>query len=158
MSTTLTLVDLRSGGPRDLPLIDSIMQSAFDPRYGEAWTRAQCMGILAMPGVWLTVATIDGTACGFSLSRLTVDETELLLLATVPAYRRRGVGGALLRSVISRSKDLGARRVHLEVRSGNEAMNLYRATGFSRVGERRGYYRGAQGNVFDAVTFALEIV
>src|SRR3546814_5731466 len=41
MSTTLTQVTLRRGGIDDLALVEPIMQAAFDPRYGEAWTRSQ---------------------------------------------------------------------------------------------------------------------
>lgn len=157
MSTTLNMVELRSGGPHDLPLVDSIMQAAFDPRYGEAWTRGQCLGILAMPGVWLTIASIEGVPAGFALTRLVVDEAELLLLATVPSVRNRGVGGALLRSAMRDAKENGAVRMHLEVRSGNEAIRLYRTAGFDKVGERRGYYRGPNSQVFDAITFGRSL-
>ena len=113
MSTVLQLIELRTGGVADLPLVDSIMSAAFDPRFGEAWTRNQCLGILALPGVWLTIATLDGVPAGFALCRLIADEAELLLLATVPAMRRRGVASALLRSVIAAAVADGARTLHL---------------------------------------------
>jgi len=157
MSTTLNLVELRTGTTADLPLVDTIMQTAFDPRFGEAWTRSQCLGMMALPGVWLTVASIDGTGAGFALARVIADEAELLLLAVVPTARRRGVGRALLRTVLADGKKLGARRAFLEMRAGNDAMMLYRSNGFSKVGERRGYYRGAQGELFDAVTLVSEL-
>ena len=47
--------------------------AAFDPRFGEAWTRAQCIGILAMPGVWLTLARVGEAVVGFALSRAIMD-------------------------------------------------------------------------------------
>lgn len=157
MSTTLNLIELRTGGTGDLVAVDAIMRSAFDPRYGEAWTRGQCLGILAMPGVWLTLATIDGATCGFALARATGDEAELLLIATMPAVRRRGVGGALLRAVVAESKSRMVKSLYLEMRAGNDAAALYRAAGFIKVGERRSYYRGSDGHQFDALTFQLEI-
>lgn len=150
---TLNLIDLRSGGAADLAAVETIMQRAFDPRYGEAWTRGQCLGIMALPGVWLTIANVDGRPAGFALSRAIVAEAELLLLATLPEVRRRGVGGALLRSVLGDAVDRQASRLYLEVRSGNEAIRLYQSAGFQKVGERKGYYRGIGGHLFDAMTF-----
>jgi len=157
MSTTLTSIDLRGGGAADLGTVDAIMQAAFDPRFGEAWTRNQCLGIMAMPGVWLTIASIGGEAAGFALSRIVADEVELLLLAAVPTLRRRGVGSALLRSVIADSLTRGAISLHLEVREGNGAIALYGANGFHKVGERKRYYRGSDGQALDAFTFRKEL-
>ena len=157
MTATLNLIDLRHGSAADLATIDAIMQHAFDPRFGEAWTRGQCLGILALPGVWLTIASVDGRPAGFALARAIVAEAELLLLATLPDIRRRGVGGALLRSVLRDAIDRKANRLYLEVRSGNEAIRLYQSAGFEKVGERKGYYRGVGGHVFDAMTFECVI-
>jgi ribosomal-protein-alanine N-acetyltransferase len=157
MSTTLSMIELRSGSVADLALVDQLMQGAFDPRFGEAWTRNQCLGILAMPGVWLTIAAINGVPAGFALSRIVTDEAELLLLATVPAMRRRGVAAALLRSVIADAISSGAVTLHLEVREGNDAIKLYRGTGFVKVGERRNYYRGTAGQAFHAFTYSRNL-
>ncbi|HVI99952.1 MAG TPA: ribosomal protein S18-alanine N-acetyltransferase [Sphingomonas sp.] len=153
MSTVLTQVTLHRGGIDDLALIEPIMQAAFDPRYGEAWTRSQCAGVMAMPGVALTIAEIDGHAAGFAITRTIMDEAELLLLAVDPARRRRGVGRALLRAVIAEAETTGVVKLHLEVRASNAAIALYRQAGFRKIGERRGYYRGSNGKLFDAHTF-----
>lgn len=158
MSSTLNLIELRSGTAADLGTVDAIMRRAFDPKYGEAWTRGQCLGIMAMPGVWLTLASIDGVIIGFSITRTMGEEAELLLLATDPRVRRNGVGGALLRSVLNDARDRTIKHVFLEVRADNDAIELYRRLGFSKVGERRGYYRGQGGQLFDAYTFRYEIV
>ncbi|MBA3838348.1 MAG: GNAT family N-acetyltransferase [Sphingomonas sp.] len=153
----LRLIDIRQGSAADLAQVDAIMQRAFDPRYGEAWTRAQCLGIMAMPGVWLTLATVDGAATGFALARAHQDEAELLLLATAPERRRMGVGRALLHAVINDARARGVKTVFLEVRANNEAITLYLGNGFTKAGERRGYYRGRNGELFDAYTFCHAI-
>lgn len=157
MSTVLNMIELRTGSTSDLAMVETLIGEAFDPRFGEAWTRGQCLGIMALPGVWLTIASIDGQPAGFALSRLTVDEVELLLLATAPALRRRGVAAALLRSVIGDAQDKGAVALHLEVRDGNEAIKLYRGAGFAKVGQRRAYYRGSAGLVSDAFTYRRDL-
>lgn len=150
-------IDLRSGTVADLGLVDRIMHSAFDPRFGEAWTHNQVLGLMAMPGVWLIIAQVGGEPAGFALSRRVLEEAELLLLATAPAMRRRGVGAALLRSVIADAAAQGASTLHLEVREGNDAIKLYRTSGFTKVGERRHYYRGSGGQAFDALTYRREL-
>jgi ribosomal-protein-alanine N-acetyltransferase len=157
MSGTLNLTELRAGGVQDLPAVSAIMQDAFDPRYGEAWTKSQCMGMLSLPGVWLTLASVADRDVGFALARSTGLEAELLLLATTLRARGRGVGGALLRAVVAEAAGRGVKDLHLEVRAGNEAIRLYSREGFSKVGERRGYYRGKAGQLFDAQTFARKL-
>lgn len=154
MSAAPQPIELREGGVQDLPSVGRIMQAAFDPAYGEAWTQPQCMGMMALSGVWLLVASVGGRDCGFAMARAMLDEAELLLLATSPGVRGRGVGGALLRAVIAESRNRGATKLHLEVRSGNGAIRLYHREGFEKVGERRGYYRGTSGEALDALTLA----
>jgi [ribosomal protein S18]-alanine N-acetyltransferase len=111
MTALAAVIDLRGGSPADLSVIGHIMAEAFEPRYGEAWTTNQCMGILALPGVWLTLAYLDGEPAGFTLARRTLDEAELLLLATRPALRRKGIGASLLRATIRDARDRGARKL-----------------------------------------------
>jgi ribosomal-protein-alanine N-acetyltransferase len=146
---------LRTGVVDDLDAVMSIMSSAFSPCFGEAWTRSQCAGILPMGGVSLTIAESEDGPAGFSLVRAVADEAELLLLAVASDQQRRGIGQALLDHFIDEAHDHGARKLHLEVRDGNSAMDLYRAAGFVPAGRRRNYYHGPQGEEFDAVTLML---
>lgn len=152
--SVLHAAELTTGSAADIAAVEEIMAAAFEPRFGEAWTRAQVLGMLAMPGVWMTLARLDGAAAGFAMSRGIVDEAELLLLAVAPAMRRRGIGGALLRGVIAEAQTRGMVRLHLEVRAGNGAIGLYTSAGFAKTGERRAYYRGADGRMHDAHSYA----
>ncbi|TCP34206.1 ribosomal protein S18-alanine N-acetyltransferase [Sphingomonas sp. BK235] len=153
----MRLIELVAGGGADAEAIDRVMAAAFDPRYGEAWTRGQVVGILAMPGVWMTLARVDERVVGFALSRAIMDEAELLLIAVDPAVARTGVGATLLRSVIGECRARGVRRLHLEVRANNPAVALYAAHGFRREGVRRHYYRSRAGETFDAHTYAVAL-
>ncbi len=145
------------GGLADLPAVMSVMDESFEPRFGEAWTVSQCAGLMAMPGVWLTLARGEGDVIGFTLSRLAADEAELLLLAVRRTAQRRGVGRALLASFDESARCMGATRVHLEVRDGNHAVHLYRDAGFEMVGRRPNYYAGTDGDSYDALTFAKSV-
>jgi ribosomal-protein-alanine N-acetyltransferase len=157
MSRTISPVVLRTGSTADLNSVSAVMREAFDSRYGEAWTPAQCLGMLSLPGVWLTLAERDGEVGGFALSRAVVDEGELLLIATRPAAQGRGIGGMLLRSVVEEARRRALTRLHLEVRAGNAAVQLYTREGFAKVGERPRYYHGRAGEAFDAHSYALSM-
>jgi ribosomal-protein-alanine N-acetyltransferase len=146
-------IRIESGGMADLPDVMVAMADAFDPEYGEAWTEAQCAGILGMPGSWLLIARAGGDPAGFALLRTIAGETELLLIAVRNRYRRQGIARALIDQAIADSAENGAQTLHLEVRDGNPAAELYRSAGFTPVGVRRDYYRGRTGKVFDALTF-----
>lgn len=152
---TALVVRLRPGGIDDLDDIMRIMSAAFHPRFGEAWTRSQCAGIMPMSGVSLTIAEGDQGPLGFSLVRAVADEAELLLLAVEPSEQRRGIGQVLLDDFVAAALAGGAHRLHLEVRDGNPAVGLYTASGFVRAGRRRNYYHGPEGEAFDAVTLLL---
>lgn len=152
--TRAARLSLRAGTASDLDRVMGIMTAAFQPCFGEGWTRSQCAGILPMRGVSLTLASRDGVAVGFSLVRKVADEAELLLLAVDPAVRRRGIGRALLDEFMASARQGGAARLHLEVRDGNAAVALYRHAGFEPVGRRAAYYRGPGGELHDAVTLA----
>jgi len=153
---TLT-IELTEGGLADLPAVMTVMETAFEPRFGEAWTLPQCAGLLPLPGVWLTLARGDGQVVGFSLSRIVVDEAELLLLAVAPAAQRGGVGKTLLDAFERAAAARGARRLHLEVRDGNGAVDLYKASGFTLAGRRRRYYSGPDGQLHDALSLSRPV-
>lgn len=151
-------LQLTPGNSRDLDAVIAIMEAAFDERFGEAWTRSQCAGILPMPGVNLMLARLaEGSPVGFSLFRTIGCDAELLLLGVSPQHRRQGIGRMLLDDFVDRAGENGSTRIHLEVRDGNPAIDMYRRAGFSCVGRRRKYYRGRTGGEFDALTFSRSL-
>ncbi|HVF83947.1 MAG TPA: GNAT family N-acetyltransferase [Sphingomicrobium sp.] len=147
-------VPLQPASWDQLDAIMAVMSQAFDPDFGEAWTRAQCAGILPMQGVRMILAGTEDRPLGFSLMRSVADESELLLLAVAPDARRLGVGSSLVEDFVANARSFGASRVHLEVRDGNPAVDLYRRHRFSIEGRRSNYYRGTDGRQFDALTMA----
>lgn len=145
----------------DLDRIMAVMEAAFDPAYGEAWTRRQVGDALVLPNTYYLLAGPDGRAlgegeeaAGFVLSRGAADEEELLLIAVDPRHRGRGIGAALIERFIAEARARGAERLFLEMRDGNPAEALYRRHGFASVGRRRAYYRRGTGAPLDAITFA----
>lgn len=150
-------MDIVAGGVRDVEAIMPVMTSAFDPSYGEAWSAAQCLGMLSLPGTVLFMARHENQVCGFALARAVLDECELLLIATTSKVRRRGIGKGLVQSVLHWARTNAVKRVNLEVRSGNPALALYQSMGFTEVGRRENYYIGLENNRFDALTMQLNV-
>lgn len=151
----------------DPALVDrimAVMEAAFDPAYGEAWNRRQVADALSLANTHAIVVDAQGAPipagtgepaapAGFVLSRHVLDEEELLLIAVTPAARQRGVGAALMELLLAAARRRGTARVFLEMRRGNPAVHLYRKFGFEPIGERRNYYRMANGERIDAITF-----
>lgn len=154
---TLAAVRLSGGSITDLDAVMAVMDDSFDPAFGEAWTAPQCAGLLPMAGVWLMLAREGDEVIGFALARSIVREAELLLLAVRRPYQRHGIGQMLLDYFVESAAKRGADRLHLEVRDGNHALNLYAKAGFAQAGRRRNYYTGARGDVYDALTLARSI-
>lgn len=148
---------VEQGSARDLQAVMDVMEDSFDPAFGEAWTAPQCAGLLPMPGVWLTLARRDDAMVGFSLARIVLREAELLLLAVRRDWQGKGVGRRLLDDFVAGAAGRGAERLHLEVRDGNHAINLYTRAGFTEVGRRRNYYNGRDGQLYDALTLSKNV-
>jgi len=136
----------------------TVMTPAFDPVFGEAWTLPQLAGVMMMPGTWLTIAGVDAAPLGFALVRSVLDECELLLLAVNPLWRGRGIGEALLRDSLRTARRRGITSMNLEVRASNTAVHLYEKTGFEYVHRRPGYYRGNDGQLYDALSFRIDML
>lgn len=92
---------------------------------------------------------------GYAVCWTVAGESHLLNIAVRPDARCRGIGAALLEECIRRGAAAGARRMHLEVRPGNEtALRLYGRHGFVFRGIRKGYYTDTME---DAVLLSREI-
>jgi ribosomal-protein-alanine N-acetyltransferase len=145
----------------DIDRIMAVMTCAFDPAYGEAWTRAQVENALLLGNCHKWLITPEGmraedgeAAAGFALARSVLDEAELLLFAVSPEWRGRGIGARLLSYVQDDLKKSGVYTLMLEMRRGNPAESLYTRHGFTPIGMRPKYYRTIHGDRIDAITFS----
>lgn len=150
-------------GVESLPAIETVIRAAFDPRYGEAWTKAQCLSVLAMPGYRLNGAWAASRGgepealAGFSIVRTVVDESELLLIGVDPTVRGQGLASLLMDEWIAHARAHSVKRLFLEMRRDNPARALYEKFAFCDVAVRKSYYRGNDGVMRDAVTMDRKV-
>lgn len=87
------------------------------------------------------VAEHSGTVVGYGGMWLVVDEAHVTNIAVHPLFRRKGIGKAILKSLMEEALRAGIDRMTLEVRVSNmAARNLYKKLGFAEAGVRKGYY------------------
>lgn len=112
-------------------------------RLDRAWSASEFAGLLAAAGTILA-----GDAESFVLGRVTLDEAEVLTLATAPAVQRQGRARAALAAFARAAQARGAVRLFLEVAQDNAAARaLYGAAGFREIGRRPRYFVRPDGAV-----------
>jgi ribosomal-protein-alanine N-acetyltransferase len=151
------MMQIGEGSAADIDAVMEVMTNAFDPTYGEAWTRNQLLSALAIAGTKLTLARRENQMVGFALTRTIIDETELLMIGVHRQWQRNAIASQLLSEILRAEVAKENSRVFLEVRSNNHARQLYRTIGFSEVGIRSNYYRGANNAYYDAITMAYDL-
>jgi len=137
---------------QDLPAIMAIERRAYE----FPWTA----------GIFTDCLRVGYTAWGleefatlraYCITSIAAGEAHILNLCVDPSYQGLGLGGRLLGRMLHLARKRQVERVLLEVRPSNEqAMALYHRHGFSKVGERRGYYP-AQGGREDAIVMSLRL-
>lgn len=109
--------------------------------FSTPWSAGQLAESISMPGSHFLEAVSDGRLVGYIGFYRVLDEGFVTNLAVHPDFRRKGVGRALLRRLISDCESLGVRTVSLEVRESNApAIALYLSEGFVVDGRRPRFY------------------
>ena len=96
-----------------------------------------------------------GEIIGYYALQYVIDEAEIAIIAVKRKFRRQGLGRIILEEIQRFCQNKKITRLHLEVRSENEAaIHMYRAFGFEEVGRRKNYYEAPKD---DAILFSLSI-
>lgn len=129
---------IRTATQSDVAALVAIERACF----GDPWTRAGLLETVQYETSRAFVAEFGGQVIGYVMARISGEEGEILNLAVLPEYRRRGIARCLLEEAIDAVTAAGVREAYLEVRESNaEALALYQAFGFRTVGLRPDYYR-----------------
>lgn len=120
-----------------------------------AWSRSGYEQELVSPGRrYVAAEDDDGVLVGYA-GGLIGPESHVMTVGVDPAYRRRGIGSALVTDLVSTARAAGSASMILEVRADDDGpQRLYRSFGFEPIGRRPGYY---QQEGVDAVVMRLEL-
>jgi [ribosomal protein S18]-alanine N-acetyltransferase len=151
------MIHVVAGDAKDIASIMPIMSDAFESRFGEAWTAAQCLSTLVLPDCQLLLAKDGDVVCGFAITRWVFEHEELLMIGVARKCQRQQIGQNLLSEVINRGQVAGREKLFLEVRDGNPAHYFYLNAGFSPIGRRKNYYKSAEGISPDAITMGIDL-
>lgn len=90
----------------------------------------------------------DETLTAFILCQIAVDTADILMVATHPEQRRKGLAHSLTQSLIKRLGERGIARLTLDVAANNApAIALYKGLGFIIDGRRPKYYTQGQERI-----------
>jgi ribosomal-protein-alanine N-acetyltransferase len=134
-----------------LPSFRPLLESDFNAIYPieraahqEPWSQANllsCFGPRYFNGLML----VEGRPAGFYISDLVAGDSSLMNICVHPEFQGKGLGRALLKEYLARSKAKGAEAWFLEVRAGNRtAIGLYESEGFAEYCRRADYYGTGQ--------------
>lgn len=133
-------IRFRAGRKSDLPLFADCDRRLFVAE--GPWTLADYRADFRSDGSFYVVAEVDGRLAGFLGASAATAEGVVTSLLVEPEFQGRGVGRALLIFGVDRLLELGAERVVLQVRVGNDsAISLYEGLGFRSVERLEGFYR-----------------
>jgi ribosomal-protein-alanine N-acetyltransferase len=129
-----TLRDARHG---DLDAVAELERGSFPV----PWKRDYFEVEIGAPWRFNLVAYASGTLAGYVFCAYAGGEVHVNKIAVAPAFRRQGVGAALMDEVFDFAARVNAREMYLEVRVSNaSARAFYQQFGFSEAGRRGRYY------------------
>ena len=111
--------------------------------FSKPWSLAQFAGELNNPLARYWIALDGQTVAGYGGLWQVCGDGQITNIAVRRAYRRQGIGRAIVEAMSSYGLQEGLLQLTLEVREGNDpALHLYEACGFVQVGKRPQYYDG----------------
>lgn len=145
-------MNLRSAGPEDFETLYEIDQACYEPEI--AYSRRELRHYLRFPGAECVVAEADGKIAGFCISAREDTLGYIITMDVLHAFRRMGVGTALLNEVESRLAANQVQEVFLETATDNHpAIAFWARHEYRKLGVRKGYYPGGR----DAYTMAKTV-
>lgn len=109
--------------------------------FSEPWSEMTFIKELENPQAYYYIAVKDEKIIGYAGMCTILDEGHIMNIAVEKAQRGRGIGKALVKTLVEKGHELELMGLTLEVRAGNTAaISLYESFGFVSVGIRENYY------------------
>lgn len=151
-------VNIRTVETNDVPSIMNIIDQCFDPSEETYWGHDDLVHALQQENQFLWLLEYQANILGFLITQQVLDEAEILLIATAPDHREKGLGKALFKGWLRHQAGNGAlKNIFLEVAADNyPALKFYQALSFKQVGLRKAYYKKPDGLRVDALLLARQ--
>ena len=106
------------------------------------WSREALAEAIRNEASYFVVAVLEsGVLAGCAGMHAVCGECYIDTIAVPAAFRRKGVGRAMLEALVRLAEQMHAAFLSLEVRPSNgPAIGLYRSMGFDYIGIRPGFY------------------
>lgn len=115
--------------------------------FSHPWSRQSLESELTNDTSVFFAATENDDVIGYIGASVVLDEGYIFNIAVDENHRCKGVGSALVDSLVTYGKKNNLSFLTLEVRQSNiSAMSLYSKFGFIKVGERKDYYSQPKEN------------
>ena len=115
--------------------------SAYGTSAGCAWSAEQIKDSLGREDFCYIGVFEDGVLAAVCSYYIVIDELQIVNLAVLPEFRRKGIGRAMIDYIKFDARIQDCKKILLEYEKGNlAAAALYESVGFVCVGERKGFY------------------
>jgi ribosomal protein S18 acetylase RimI-like enzyme len=106
-----------------------------------AYSRREMRAYLTAPGSECVVAEDGEGIAGFCITAHKKEKAYIVTIDVLEAFRKRGVGSALLNEAEKRLAAQGVRSIALDTATDNfSAISFWQKHGYRKIGVRRGYY------------------
>ena len=135
-------------------ILTKIHEQCF-PRY---WNRQAFTDFFTVEGTVAFLVEKEGEQVAMLVYRAAFEQADVLTLAVLPAWRKRGIAKILVKKMLENCKALGANKLFLEVEVGNDpAIKLYENAGFKHISRRKLYYQQLDGSLTDALVMSRKL-
>jgi len=142
---TAAAITVRLARARDARAIAAMSRDLIETGLGWTYRPERIARLIADRETVVLVACDTERVVGFAIMTFGDERAHLVLLATGPSHRRRGVARRLLEWLVESAITAGIASLHLELRADNTgARAFYRAMGFSETLLLAGYYGGRE--------------
>lgn len=109
--------------------------------FSSPWSADSLIEALGRADSSFLTAFVDGEFAGYAGMLCVLDEGQICNVAVCPAFRRMGVGEALMAAQREAAASRGVSVMMLEVRASNTAaQRLYEKMGWEMIGTRKNFY------------------
>ena len=145
---------LRQVAEPQADILTKIHEQCF-PRY---WNRQVFTDFFSVKDTLALLVEEENQPIAMMVYRVTFEQADVLTVAVLPVWRRRGIARKLVEGMIEKCQQLGVKKIFLEVEVGNDsAIKLYENMGFTHISRRKLYYQQLDGSLTDALVMMKKL-